>query len=115
MNDQEINIAIAQACGWEVAYDTLYNITPDRNGDPEIEPVAPLPDYVNNLNECSQFESLLDVDQLEKYYRYLDSVISGKTCFKISEANHLEVLKASPSQRCEAFLKTMGKWIEDSK
>ena len=115
MSEKEIRIAVAKLCGYENIGLRPRHLTGEYSDDLYSRDNTgawwkPIPDYLNNLNACAQFESLLDTNELERYYMYLDSVISGRTCFKVSEANHLAVLLASPSQRCEAFLRTKGKW-----
>ena len=71
MTDEEMRIAIAEVCGWKVINDTLCNVKPDKNGDPEIEPIAPLPDYLNDLNAMHEAERVLNAGQINTYLGHL--------------------------------------------
>ena len=90
MNDNEINIAIAEACGWR----------PDKRGLGWLSPhgyYAPEPDYLTDLNAMHEAEMVLTADQWYKY----DSLMPLRDPQKIH---------ATARQRAEAFLRTLGKW-----
>lgn len=97
MTNEQMRIAIAEACGWEVISNTLCNVKPDKNGDPEIEPIAPLPDYLNDLNACAEFEKTLTDSELWQ----IDAIL-----FNLPDCRAPFV--ATARQRCIAFLKTKG-------
>lgn len=102
MSDEEINIAIAEVCGWK-------EVEPWLNGDRCFElnqsvcgyRIEDLPDYCNCLNAMHEAEKVLVVDQIAKYF-WLLCDISGKN----------NPFMATAIQRAEAFLKTVGKWEE---
>lgn len=88
MTDQEINVAIAEECGWLAAPNADGDLTEAHltrtwvewlgpNGEHESEP----PDYVNDLN--AMHEALASLP--------LESTSTAR-------------------QRAEAFLRTVGKW-----
>ncbi|HEU4344027.1 MAG TPA: hypothetical protein VFU31_20930 [Candidatus Binatia bacterium] len=88
MSDDEINVAVAEACGWLVS------------------------DYANDLNAMHEAVcSLHSADrgcwalELKKLVRGID--IDGEP-FLDSVAN------ATARQRAEAFLRTLGKWPDDA-
>ena len=97
MSEQEINEAIAEACGRE------------RNPDGGWYPdnglrvgTQAIPDYCNDLNAMHQAEKVLTDDQREVFYpRNLGAWQSP-----------FNVIYATARQRAEAFLRTVGKWEE---
>lgn len=95
MTNAQINIAIAEACGWKPTTDG--GICWDCNGSPIGTP----PDYCNDLNAMHEAEKIFDN---ALYCRYIDELctqaIKGKNCMYLATA----------AQRAEAFLKTIGKW-----
>jgi hypothetical protein len=97
MTNEQINIAIAKACGW---------------GNDDIERGYTLcqfseivPDYCNDLNAMHEAEKIFDN---ALYCRYIDELctqaIKGKNSMYLATA----------AQRAEAFLKTIGKWKEQN-
>jgi len=94
MSEQEINEAIAEACGRE------------RNPDGGWYPdnglrvgTQAIPDYCGDLNAMHEAEKVLDETQAEDYEELL-----GEYGFH-----------STSSQRAEAFLRTLGKWEEEAK
>lgn len=120
--DQQ-RIRIAKACGWK-------NITLDRVpwkhqyekflvGDNPNNTVSRslVPDYLNDLNACHEMEKTLAPTQDErecctgKWTEYGSNLAS--VCGYDPHDRALfswEVYHATAAQRCEAFLKTIGKW-----
>ena len=98
MSDQEINEAIAKACGRQ------------RNPDGGWYPdnglrvgTQAIPDYCTDLNAMHEAEEVLGSEALfEAYY------------LKLYDVTHstLWPIRATARQRAEAFLKTLGKWEE---
>jgi hypothetical protein len=97
MTDEQINAAIAEACGWT-------DVTAShRSGKaPSADYVGSefLPDYCNDLNAMHEAEKVLrDKELLFEYGMH------------ISNSHHYEyLLRATARQRAEAFLRTLGKW-----
>jgi hypothetical protein len=95
MTNEQINIAIAEACGWsnddiERGY-TLCQFTED------------IPDYCNDLNAMHEAEKSLNQIQARAYSDFLDQseqdgTWAGCHCFHQTAA-----------QRAEAFLRTINK------
>lgn len=111
MTDTEINIAIAEACGWKHYHLDLW-VPPQQTNDPdgfsELQ-CDSLPDYTTDLNAMHEAEKTL-IDWVE--YRINLSHVVG-----IGYAPDLDIcddiksfLSATAAQRAEAFLKTIGKW-----
>lgn len=96
MSEQEINEAIAEACGRE------------RNPDGGWYPdnglrvgTQAIPDYCTDLNAMHEAEEVLGSEALfEAYY------------LKLYDVTHstLWPIRATARQRAEAFLRVMGKW-----
>ena len=95
MTNEQINIAIAEACGW---------------AHPSVQPYA-FPDYCNDLNAMHEAEKVLTNEQHRKYrsevWYSVCNDISSYECVKAAERPHFS---ATALQRASAFLKTIGKW-----
>ncbi len=85
MTNEQINIAIAKACGWEREFYDLLDI----------------PDYCNDLNAMHEAES--SMPHPSYFYQFnLTELCGGEN----------RIYRASAAQRAEAFLRTFGKWEE---
>ncbi len=97
MTYEEINIAIAEACGWKYANNETH--APDGSfwwsKEPEI------PDYCNDLNAMHEAEKVFDT---ALYCRYINEL-----CDLTIKGNN-SMYMATARQRAEAFLKTIEKW-----
>jgi hypothetical protein len=102
MTDEEINQAIAKACGWrDLTIEGGSGFYKGFDNGAELRP--DLPDYVNDLNAMHEAESVLQNQFLamieETYWRNLQWVKPHP-------------IYATARQRAEAFLRTLGKWEE---
>ena len=120
MNDKEINIAIAEACGWHdcgvidgFAYGLRQNATSLKNR------YEPIPDFCNDLNAMHEAEkvaqlNLMNANQWAEYGRLLMHLHPTSTLtvpvtdeedmfYEISNIAH-----STARQRAEAFLKTIN-------
>ena len=98
MSEEEINIVIAEACGWKTGY-----------RDPEAW--HPLPDFFHDLNAMREAEELLDDDQWLEYMLNLQDVLQrdpNRGKWVVCQDN----MQATASQLAKAFVKTIGKWKE---
>lgn len=105
MTNEEIRIKVAEAMGWEVISDTLCNVKPDKNGDPEIEPIAPLPNYPESLNACAEFEKTLTDREHFSFRKHLWDIV-----IKLGPEDtwDRQFVSADAKTRCIAYLKTKG-------
>ena len=110
MTPEEINTLIAESLGWTVFHGTLCAVLPDKNGEPEPEPVAPLPDYHSSLDACAEFEATMDKQEQSDYICAL-----GGLCQEPDLDDWAGVCFATAPQRCEAYLKLKGLWKEGAK
>jgi hypothetical protein len=99
MKTEQQRIAIAEACGWgnipwekTSALGHLIALKPDKS-------TGFMPDYLNDLNAMHEAEKVLTYDQFDDYYIELAKRM-------------VRPFHATASQRAEAFLRTIGKWVE---
>ena len=70
------------------------------------------PDYLRDLNAMHEAEKTLTEAQRDEYTTRLKGIVSG---FSQSELQYAWMLTfATAAQRAEAFLRTIGKWRDDS-
>ena len=111
MTNQEINKAIAEACGWheEPEPEGSYNATAWwHKGDRYPSNAMPVPDYCNDLNAMNEAEN--DAFPYPHYPlcgRYTNELES------ICERDKTRRCSATARQRAEAFLRTIGKWEQE--
>ena len=102
MNDNEINIAIAEACGWKRCEPCAKNgyfrwRTPENTGCR-----VDLPSYTTDLNAMHEAEKVLTAEQFQDY----DIELTDQ--YVLRQSNN--PIHATARQRAEAFLRTLGKW-----
>lgn len=102
MTPQEINIAIATACGWTeirekiVHYSrVMFGLHPMQYGSGAAH--EPLPDYYGDLNACAEMEATLSPIEITRYELALEEIT-------------WPIWRATAPQRCKAFLRTKGLW-----
>ena len=115
MTPDEIRIAVAECCGWKIC--SVNN----PMGEPITGPIglppstpesveiwnyfAPLPNYPASLDACYRAEALLKSEGASTWLKYWEALV------KVCEPSK-ENWRATPLQRCEAFLRVKGKWKE---
>jgi hypothetical protein len=92
VTDEQINIAIAESLGWKLLANNRWTRPCGFYAD--------LPNYTADLNACHELEKTLNTDDARSYYRILELQLGWESA------------SATARQRCEAYLKTIGKWIE---
>jgi hypothetical protein len=95
MTDEQINRAIAEACGWKEGVERYVQNLPLMK--------AP-PDYCNDLNAMHEAEKTLTDDQFKWYTHWVEKLMP--------ETKYRCYLCATASQRAEAFVRSLGKWEE---
>jgi hypothetical protein len=103
MSEEEQRIAIAEACGWEKKYSSMYDkkCWYNKLGTKVTPTQDQLPDYLNDLNAMHEAEKIFDY---ALYCRYINEL-----CDVTIKGNN-SMYMATAAQRAEAFLKTIGKW-----
>jgi hypothetical protein len=132
MNDQEINIAIAEVCGWTINEIEILGMTDvavlptgvSVNDDGAVWKYSGigLPDYLNDFNACAEMENNLTEEQQEIYAYHLSQLVPQRlNCGPAADGwpdimvhREFDALHATARQRCEAFLRTLNLWIEHS-
>ena len=107
LSAEEKRIKVAELCGWhekemrfansEIVYDAWFHKDKGHHCLTDL-----LPDYLNDLNACHEFEKGLDIDQQLRYEAVLAGVVD---CWRHSNWCQFH---ATAEQRCEAFVLTMG-------
>ena len=106
MTDEQINIAIAESLGWTEISD--WKAAGINGLHPSGQWTEVIPNYTSDLNACHEFEinsGMHIYPDRERYYPQLIVVIKSQSC-------DYPIWMATARQRCEACLRTIGKWIE---
>ena len=104
MTDEQINAAIAEACGWVPDCDR--GICWDQYGNAIITP----PNYCADLNAMHEAEKTLNKEQVREYQTYMYDM----ACEIDNTCGRWMPYSATARYRAEAFLKTIGKWEEEA-
>jgi hypothetical protein len=107
MTNEQINVAIAQACGWTILKKPLSGFgfaayAKEPNGDPS----PGIPDYCDDLNAMHEAEKSISNDLWQCYFNQLARVT------KAEQSDDRVFFCATARHRAEAFLRVMGKWKE---
>lgn len=113
MTEQEINKAIAEACGWtdirlmknfiglgEVSPPVMMGVF---NGNDDV-----VPDYCNDLNAMHEAENILNAVERRIYIDHLSKVFEAFVTY----SSIWKRVNATARQRAEAFLRTLSLWVE---
>lgn len=105
MTDQEINVAIAEACGWTILKEPRADGCACYATNPDGVHVPGILDYCNDLNAMHSAEKVLG-EEWDLYADHLCKLQPNETSLVKA------LLFATARQRAEAFLRTLGKWKE---
>jgi hypothetical protein len=115
MSDDQINVAIAEACGW-VDRGSFNESRPEdhkfkrRIGNTENYEWR----WQHEFNYCTDLNAMHEAEKVLKGYEQIATYVwhlenrSGDW----STDEHLMATHATARQRAEAFLRTLGKWEE---
>lgn len=107
MTDEQINAAIADACGWTdfVVHPEfgLMGVEPNTHG---LRTAVPF--YVYDLNAMHEAEMALTKEQVREYQTYMYDM----ACEIDNTSGRWMPYSATARYRAEAFLKALGKWEE---
>ncbi len=125
MKPEDINIAIAEYCGWKrltgVPSDMFWpgpSYITGKDGNIMKPPGAthrhgvPPPNYHGDLNAIRDAEMLLPDYDYDHYLESLDFVTWAPD--QTSSQRRKQKHSAGAAQRAEAFLRTVGKWKEEA-
>jgi hypothetical protein len=109
MTYEEINIAIAEVCGWtSIRYNSIHGkwmgTQPQEDRD-----AYHLPNYCNDLNAMHEAEATLDFEQAELFEDELcDVTFKNNDGLENPLPCRFSVCHATARQRAEAFIRTLG-------
>jgi hypothetical protein len=115
MSEQEINLAIADACGrngWWCPQ--CKKLVPEESLGYQCrhanctESARQAPNYVGDLNAMAEAEETLTDEQLVTMHDRLGCIIVGQSAMKNYMARDRWVWRGTARQRAEAFLRTLG-------
>lgn len=107
MSDEQINAAIAEACGWTEIRNSVYRHHKPWGHPPlNHDRIKLLPDYCADLNAMHEAENTLSQTNMFVMAHYIEQLVNK---------NGLFYFRATARQRAEAFLRTLGKWEEVQK
>jgi len=117
MNPQAQRIALAELAGWSFCNHPQCQ----RWHDPVLNEPRDLPDYLNDLNSAatlfevnSEYIPVLDFCMAD-YVRELSKVVLNYPPNDLDMGELYLLCNATADQRCEALLRTLGKWTYDEK
>ena len=118
MTDEQINAAIAEACGWVdcrvVQKSTLGVCKPVAYGRPnEYGYDVVCPSFATDLNAMHEAEQHLWQKDWFMRYDYIDELGKLQNPHNWQRMEASDMLDATARQRAEAFLRTLGKWEEN--
>lgn len=105
MTDTEINMAVAEACGWEIMRPVI-NQSPLGRKEPGKGGWTSLPNYAGNLNATHEAEKVLTREQQIMHGDLLACECGYGTR---NEFNFFDAAHATARQRAEALLLTLRK------
>lgn len=106
MTDDQINMAIAEACGWtEIQTCTCWDDV-SRGKPPGKIGLKHIEDYCNDLNAMHEAEKTLTDANMFVMAHHIERLVS---------AHGQHYFHATARQRAEAFLRTLGKWSATDK
>jgi hypothetical protein len=115
MTKEQQRIAIAEECGWGKDGEFIRNLI--KRHDEQVErayyqdrplPKGGVPDYLNDLNAMHEVETQMDLPTFNKYSSVLIAQVIGWEAY---DNEHIAI-RATATQRAEAFLRTLEKWEE---
>jgi hypothetical protein len=120
MKPEAQRIAIAEACGWiqGTQFGLTGNLGVTYQKGCKIVSLNGLPDYLNDLNAMHEAEKTLTNAQRRRYVDELVEVhpLHYHPCGDKQDDRNMAtyfLISATASQRAEAFLRTLGKWVEE--
>ena len=114
MKPEEQRIAIAKACGFTIESDGITHcLTPcdfSGNYNPEGKLLKKVPDYLNDLNAMHEAVISKLNGPAPDGWMFIDNL---RIACEIPQSNTcMALVCATAAQRAEAFLRTIGKWVE---
>lgn len=111
MTDEQINAAIAEACGW-VDRGSFNFDRPDNHLFKRPKPNSEEYEYgwQHEFNYCADLNAMHEVEKIMTKAQWEDFVEHLTTDFYSVSDAWKDACHATARQRAEAFLRTLGKW-----
>ena len=118
MTEEEINVKIAEVCGWKkVQMSAAQTIWFHEEHPPACtdndSPNKCLPNFCQDLNAMHEAEGILPIEEWRNYIDALEEVVKAHEHSSNMDIINQRLFHATAAQRAEAFLKTLGLWIEE--
>lgn len=124
MNKEKQRIAIAEECGWVLGENNFYEgmpcapkMVPNWTYKEKCVCFDDLPDYLSDLNAMHEAEKVLRKNpRMWRLYGYTLAKVCEPNSKWFPEYTGFDVATyahATPAQRAEAFLRTIGKWKQN--
>ena len=112
MTDEQINIAIAEACGWSNIQDSDYKPfgkaqLVGRHPSGSYQNLLRLPDYLNDLNAMHEAWETLTLAKKRQFETELYRVIICDGDYNRND-DAMKITNATARQRAEALLETLA-------
>jgi hypothetical protein len=112
MTNEQKQITIAEACGWEILdAPLLYGDFACYAKDSSGQEFPGIPDYLTDLNAMHEAEDRLTDGQCQRYISALIDVVQAESTEDYREV--FAIAHATAAQRADAFIKTLNLWNED--
>ncbi len=117
MNTVIQRIAIAKSVGWKQVRICPCSMSLPRGENPKDNYDYHLPDYLHDLNAMHEAAMTLRLHQRNEYCVELRKIIMRDATVEQQDPDtgHLTdhaFYQATAAQRAEAYLRTIGKWVE---
>ena len=114
MTPEQINIAIAEACGWnDVGFSPSWDAVIGTRYEEGTETYAIVPNYCTDLNAMHKAEKTLDFSQCKRFTEHLKTIGDANAELMGHEAENFD-WHSTAMQRAEAFLRTFNKWEDQN-
>ena len=112
MKQELQRIKIAEACGWRRNGTIGQSRYPAwSHSDGRRVTLVNLPRYLYDLNAMHDAEKVLTLEHEVDFYNTIAGIVQ-RGCDRTPPNLSFLILHATASQRCEAFLRTLGLWEE---
>lgn len=112
MTDDEINVAVAEACGWTEIIPNAFGKLFGANEKSTVYEMVP--DYCGDLNACAEMRKALNREQRKRFAKDLAFACNPQAFVDFwdcrNEFDLWRIIDASPRLQCEIFLRVLDKW-----
>ena len=111
MTPEQQRIAIAEACGWtEISMRCMWGLPPHAFDYGTEDCLKHIPDYLSDLNAMHEATLAKLNGPATDGWRFMENL--RLVCGIPHSSVCMALVCATAAQRAEAFLRTIGKWVE---